>query len=240
MAKRPEHSEILYKQMRFLITDRPSDLLMDRFIEDLRRYNVTDVVRVCEPSYDNAKLIAAGINFLDLPFNDGTAPPEDIVERWFELLRTRFCDEQRDYVREISPCIAVHCVAGLGRAPVLVGISLIERGMKYENTVELIRQNRRHALNAKQLEYLEHYRPRHRLARNKNWFSWKRNPACVRNGASTGTNRPTDDRMLSQNDSPRIRPSQTALAGAKGGQNGPGLDGQETEAEASHKACIIL
>jgi protein tyrosine phosphatase type 4A len=35
--------------------------------------------------------------------------------------------------------VAVHCVAGLGRAPVLVAIALMELGMKYEDAVELIR-----------------------------------------------------------------------------------------------------
>ena len=44
------------------------------------------------------------------------------------------------FVKDPSSCVAVHCVAGLGRAPVLVALALIELGMKYEDAVELIRE----------------------------------------------------------------------------------------------------
>lgn len=44
------------------------------------------------------------------------------------------------FVADPSSCVAVHCVAGLGRAPVLVALALIELGMKYEEAVELIRE----------------------------------------------------------------------------------------------------
>lgn len=91
-----------------------------------------------------------------MQFDDGTPPPPEIVEGWFELLRSRYREEP-------DACIAVHCVAGLGRAPVLVALALIELGMRYEDAVELIRQKRRGAINAKQLSYLASYRPKCRL-----------------------------------------------------------------------------
>jgi hypothetical protein len=54
----------------------------------------------------------------------------------------------------LRPTIAVHCVAGLGRAPVLVAIALIELGMEPLDAVAYIRTNRRGAFNKPQISYL--------------------------------------------------------------------------------------
>lgn len=56
-----------------------------------------------------------------------------VIDDWFELVRNRFRETP-------EACVAVHCVAGLGRAPVLVALSLIELGLKYEDAVALIRE----------------------------------------------------------------------------------------------------
>lgn len=69
----------------------------------------------------------------DLPFEDGAAPPFDIIKKWMEVV-CQLSDEDQ------GGCIAVHCVAGLGRAPVLVAIALIEHGLKYHVAVEKIRE----------------------------------------------------------------------------------------------------
>ncbi|CAG5127157.1 unnamed protein product [Candidula unifasciata] len=159
-ARRPEPAEICHNNMRFLITDRPTDANLDKFLQDLQKHGVKDVVRVCEPTYSKEKLSDSGIRVLDWEFDDGSPPPPDVVQDWFNLLKTRFTEEP-------GCCVAVHCVAGLGRAPVLVALALMEAGLKYEDAVEMIREKRRGALNAKQLTYLEHYRAKYRL-RQKN------------------------------------------------------------------------
>lgn len=160
-VRKPEPAEIEYKNMRFLITYRPTDATMDKFIEELKKHNVKDVVRVCEPTYNTNRLGQEGISVMDLPFDDGTPPPDDVILEWFNLLKSRFTDEP-------TSCVAVHCIAGLGRAPVLVALALMELGMKYEDAVELIREKRRGAINAKQLAYLEKYHPKSRLKNRNN------------------------------------------------------------------------
>ncbi|CAH3158292.1 hypothetical protein pdam_00016231 [Pocillopora damicornis] len=141
-----------HKHMKFLITDRPTDATLPRYIEDLKRYDAHVVVRVCEPTYNIEQLKKQGIDVLDWAFDDGAAPPKEVVDGWLQLLKKKFKEKP-------GSCIAVHCVAGLGRAPVLVALALIESGMKYEDAVEFIRRRRRGAINAKQLNYLEQYKP---------------------------------------------------------------------------------
>ena len=52
--------------------------------------------------------------------------------------------------KKSPPRIAVHCVAGLGRAPLLVAIALVHRGCESINAIELIRKHRSGALNITQ------------------------------------------------------------------------------------------
>ncbi|XP_055906192.1 PRL-1 phosphatase [Eupeodes corollae] len=153
---RPAPALIEFKGMKFLITDRPSDLTIAHYILELKKNNVSTVVRVCEPSYKTDELESQGIVVKDLAFEDGTPPPQNVVDEWFEILK-------QNYQQNPEACVAVHCVAGLGRAPVLVALALIELGLKYEAAVEMIRDKRRGAINAKQLSYLERYRPKSRL-----------------------------------------------------------------------------
>lgn len=91
------------------------------------------MVRVCAPSYEVDELKNEGIEVYDLAYPDGTSPPSNIVDEWFKVLKKQFHDNP-------DACVAVHCIAGLGRAPVMVALALIELGLKYEEAVELIRE----------------------------------------------------------------------------------------------------
>ncbi|XP_077599036.1 protein tyrosine phosphatase type IVA 2-like isoform X2 [Stigmatopora nigra] len=130
---RPAAVEITYECMRFLITHNPTNATLNKFTEELKKFAVHTLVRVCESTYDKAPVEKEGIQVLDWPFDDGAPPPTHIVDDWLKLLNTKFREEP-------GCCIAVHCVAGLGRAPVLVALALIESGMKYEDAVQFIRQ----------------------------------------------------------------------------------------------------
>ncbi|KAG0252851.1 Protein tyrosine phosphatase type IVA 1 [Actinomortierella ambigua] len=163
---RPQHPARLlnpptiveHNQMRFVITDAPSDINLPLYIAEFQHNGVTDVVRVCEPTYDTMPLQRVGIKVHEYPsVVDGSTPSHTITQQWLDLVYKRFGHD-----RTIRPrgAIACHCVAGLGRAPLLVAIALIEGGMSAEDSIQFIRSKRRGALNTKQIKYIQHYKPR--------------------------------------------------------------------------------
>ena len=81
-------------------------------------HNVGNWVRCCEnASYSEKAVTDRGIAVHWWSFPDGEAPPKPLIEQWLDLC---FSDDR---------AVAVHCVAGLGRAPLLVAIALIEAGL---------------------------------------------------------------------------------------------------------------
>jgi protein tyrosine phosphatase type 4A len=159
MISRPSLIEV--SNYRFLVIDTPSRHNVQDYIEVLRHYNAVVLVRTCESLYDDEQFISHGIqtavsSIQALYYNDGTAPPKHIIREWLGLVKACFARSKLDGSR---PCIAVHCMAGLGRAPVMVAIALIEAGLDYLSVVVLIREKRRGSLNENQLNYLRQYTP---------------------------------------------------------------------------------
>jgi len=139
---------------RFLIFDAPNDDNLPQYIIELKKHNVHNLVRACDPTYSVEPLRAISINVYDMPFPDGGAPSDDVVDKWLSLLKNTFKEGEE------KETIGVHCVAGLGRAPVLVAIALIEGGMNPLQAVNYIRERRRGSVNMKQIQWLKTYRPR--------------------------------------------------------------------------------
>lgn len=177
-----EPSLVEWKNMSFLIMDAPKDSNLHIYLRYFRKHNVVRMVRVCTPSYDVSDVRAAGIEISEMEYDDGDAPPQQIITQWLDVVHATFKGKPNhtvgqnggdtngnsgtpprtgagkvETVGSTGPTIAIHCVAGLGRAPVLVAIALIEDGMQPMEAVEYIREKRRGSINNKQLQYLQHY-----------------------------------------------------------------------------------
>ncbi|KAF9272405.1 Protein tyrosine phosphatase type IVA 1 [Mortierella alpina] len=171
-------SPIAVGKLRFLILDCPSDATLTAYLPILDEHNVTDLVRICEGSpYDPKPLNDAGIHVHDdMKFQDGTAPGKDVVARWLDLNDRVFYGSG-----DTEKCIAVHCISGIGRAPVLVAISLIEGGMDPLDAIAYIRKARRGALNRIQIAFLDSYKKR------KQGFGAKKPPSKGLGGVSSNS-----------------------------------------------------
>lgn len=159
--------------VRFLIMDAPTDNILPAYTELLKKKHVCVVVRACEPTYNSEYLERNSIAVVGAPFSDGEPPPQATVDTFLNVLKTTYPHiygepKSLSYSRiETSASeskkktIAIHCVAGLGRAPVLAAIGLIEANMEVKQAIELVRSKRPAAFNSKQLKYLTHvYKPK--------------------------------------------------------------------------------
>ncbi|CDO64936.1 protein tyrosine phosphatase [Plasmodium reichenowi] len=142
-------TKIEHGKIKILILDAPTNDLLPLYIKEMKNYNVTDLVRTCERTYNDGEIKDAGINVHELIFPDGDAPTEDIVSNWLNIVNN---------VIKNNCAVAVHCVAGLGRAPVLASIVLIEFGMDPIDAIVFIRDRRKGAINKRQLQFLKEYR----------------------------------------------------------------------------------
>jgi len=154
----PRPTVINVEPMKFLIMDAPRQQNLGLYIKEMKKHGVTDMVRVCEPTtYTSGELVNAGIYLHEMPYEDGHAPPQQIIDQWLKLVEKSFF--KMDEAPTQKKCIAIHCVAGLGRAPAMVALALIEfSNMDPVEAVTLIRKYRQGAINEKQLTYLEGYK----------------------------------------------------------------------------------
>ncbi|CAO3642647.1 unnamed protein product [Cunninghamella echinulata] len=121
-----------------------------------KQRHVSTVVRCCQPTYSSEALLQHNIDLVELPYRDGSVPNSGIIEQWLQLLN--LYDHQYQ-LSGIKPTICCHCLSGLGRAPVLVAIALIEYGIAALDAIGFIREKRRGAFNKQQILFLDQYKP---------------------------------------------------------------------------------
>ena len=90
------------------------DFSPQHYAEILQQLDVQAVVRLNEPHYTRASFAAAGIAVADLPFEDCTAPPVDVVAKFFAIAEA------------LPGALAVHCKAGLGRTGTLIALYMMK------------------------------------------------------------------------------------------------------------------
>jgi len=140
-------TDIRNKDFLFCIMNAPTDKNIHQYAKKLNELDVRTLIRVCEPTYSAEHCAEFSIEVKDFPFADGAAPPNNIISSWLDIV-------------EQEQSVAVHCVAGLGRAPVLVVIALIEYcDMSPLDAIRFVRSKRRGAINRAQLKYLTSYEP---------------------------------------------------------------------------------
>eukprot|EP01105_Mastigella_eilhardi_P022891 TRINITY_DN5706_c0_g1_i1.p1 TRINITY_DN5706_c0_g1~~TRINITY_DN5706_c0_g1_i1.p1 ORF type:complete len:183 (+),score=59.06 TRINITY_DN5706_c0_g1_i1:51-599(+) len=165
-----------YNGMNFLIFEEPSDDALPDYVQEFKAYNVRHIVAACKISYDKrvleeqgyihhvrwpVSLLSTPLNACarraqELPFTDGAAPPNEVIDAWIELVFAVFAKK-----KGASEAIGIHCAAGLGRAPVLVSIALIEGGTNPLEAVSKVREACPGAINTHQIHFLRNYKRRH-------------------------------------------------------------------------------
>lgn len=96
-------------QDKYLILDCPSEETLPKYLDLLKQQSVTHLVRICDAAntYDAHKLEQEGITVHDeIKFKDGDVPDDPAIDKWLQL------------TSENRGRIGVHCVSGIGRAPV--------------------------------------------------------------------------------------------------------------------------
>ena len=79
---------------------------------------LSENVGLADLRYDRQFFLQAGMSHIDMYFDDGSNPSDDIVRHFIRLAE--------DVIERQGKRVAVHCKAGLGRTGVLIGGELLD------------------------------------------------------------------------------------------------------------------
>lgn len=88
------------------------------------------------------------VNDKEMVFADGGIPSPEVVQKFVDLCDQRFGPNAENPKATISVIfiliskVQIHCMAGLGRAPTLVTIALIENGMSNVDAIQTVKKYR--------------------------------------------------------------------------------------------------
>ena len=172
MSSKIDYSEIAYGGMRFIVTGTPDDDTLADYVALWQSLGVVRIVRMCETTLYDASKLPATLPITELLSQDGDVPADADIDAWLALVAAQYGSpaelKRKLKAGEIDektrqPAIAVHCVAGLGRSPLVVAVALMEYGCeggKAPKVIEYVRARRRKALNMTQMKFLREYKPR--------------------------------------------------------------------------------
>lgn len=152
----------------FVLCDCPASDKLKEYADFFYAHNVRHVIRICtEITYSSEELRRVtsekqedswDIQVHDqFKFEDGSVPETEMAMEYLDFIAEIVMAEQQKQVKDKRISIAVHCVSGLGRAPILICMAELEYIPKWdpEDAIEWMRQHRRGAINKRQLAWIQ-------------------------------------------------------------------------------------
>ena len=91
----------------------------------------------------------------ELVYQDEGCPSSRIISDFMKIVFKTFPNGRNAQ----HDTLGVHCLSGIGRAPTLVAIALIELGMDNNEAMKLVRTKRSRAINVLQSRFIQSYVP---------------------------------------------------------------------------------
>lgn len=135
------------KNIRYIIFNSPTEV--NDLLKLISKFNINIVFRLCEPLYDKNDV---SIKFIDQDLPDGSFPSQEIINNFiFEIDNLLLSN------KHIT--IGIHCKAGLGRAPLIMAIFMMnyDKKLKSYDVVTNIRNKIKGSINSKQINELKEY-----------------------------------------------------------------------------------